>query len=111
MKNFIQPGETVTLVAPYDVASGAGFLVGAIFAVAVVAALNGSAVEGRTEGVVDLPRTTGAGTDWTPGTRLYWDNAARTITKTAAGNTLIGVSVTAAAVGDATGRVRLNGSF
>lgn len=111
MKNYVQDGNIVTLAAPYDVASGAGFLVGAIFAVACAAALATMAVEGKTRGVFDLARTTGAGTDWTAGTRLYWDNAAKTLTKTAGGNTLIGVALTAALVGDAVGRIRLNGSF
>lgn len=111
MKNYVQDGTTLPLIAPYDVASGAGFLVGAIFAVACAAALSGAPVEGKTKGVFDLARVTGASTDWTAGTRLYWDNTAKVITKTASGNTLIGVALTAAAIGDATGRVRLNGSF
>ena len=37
MKNFIQPGDTVTAVAPYDVASGGGALIGLLFGVAVTA--------------------------------------------------------------------------
>ena len=32
--NFIQPGDTLTLTAPYTVASGAGAKVGSIFGVA-----------------------------------------------------------------------------
>ena len=35
MKNYIQPGNTITLTAPYDVNSGDGLLVGAIFGVAI----------------------------------------------------------------------------
>jgi len=34
MKNYVQPGNTITLTAPYAVASGDGLLVGAIFGVA-----------------------------------------------------------------------------
>lgn len=37
MRNYIQPGNTITLMAPYDVTSGGGLLVGAIFGVAGVA--------------------------------------------------------------------------
>ena len=33
MKNFVQPGNTITLTAPYAVASGDGLLVGYIFGV------------------------------------------------------------------------------
>ena len=45
MKNYTQRGDTLTLVAPYDVVSGAGMLVGAIFAVASNTAKSGDAVE------------------------------------------------------------------
>ena len=34
MKNFIQPGNTITLAAPAAVTSGSGLLVGAIFGIA-----------------------------------------------------------------------------
>ena len=34
MKNYVQPGNTITLTAPYAVTSGDGFLVGSIFGVA-----------------------------------------------------------------------------
>ena len=111
MKNFVQPGETVTLTAPYAVTSGGGLLVGSIFGIATATAASGAEVEVLIEGVVDHARATGASTDWTAGTKIYWDNTNKVITKTATSNTLIGIAMTAAAVGDATGRVRLNGSF
>lgn len=104
MKNFIQPGEALTLIAPYDVASGGGFLVGSIFAVASIAAVNGAEVVGRTVGVFDLAKATGAVTQ---GAKLYWDNTNKVLTTTASGNTQIGTAVRAAASGDATARVRL----
>jgi len=34
MKNFVQPGKTITLTAPYAVTSGDGLLVGSVFGVA-----------------------------------------------------------------------------
>lgn len=104
MKNFIQPGEALTLIAPYDVASGGGFLVGSIFAVASIAAVNGAEVVGRTVGVYDLPKATGAVTQ---GAKLYWDNTNKVLTTTASGNTLVGTAVRAQQSGDATARVRL----
>ena len=36
MKNYIQPGKTISLAAPYAVTSGDGLLVGAIFGIAVM---------------------------------------------------------------------------
>ncbi len=108
MKNYTQRGDTLTLVAPYDVASGAGMLVGAIFAVAATTAKAGDAVEGDVVGCFDLPKAAGAVTQ---GAKLYWDNTARVVTTVATNNTLIGVATRAAANGDATANVRLNGAF
>ena len=105
MKNFIQDGHILTLAAPYDVASGAGLLVGSIFGVSTAAALNTKPVEARVVGVYDLLKT--AGQAPTQGAKAYWDNAAKSVTTVSAGNTLIGVFTRAALGGDATGRVRL----
>jgi predicted RecA/RadA family phage recombinase len=105
MKNFIQPGDTLTLLAPRTLATaGLGILVGALFAVAVNPAASGAAVESLTEGVFDLPKAAGA---ITQGAKVYWDNTAFNVTTTSSGNTLIGVATQAAASGDATARIRL----
>jgi predicted RecA/RadA family phage recombinase len=111
MKNYTQKGDTLTLTAPYALTAGQGALIGSIFGIAVTDIANGAQGEFNLVGCYSHARATGAGTDWTPGTRLYWDNAARVITKTLTSNTLIGVATAAAAVGDATGNVRLNGAF
>lgn len=109
MKNYVQPGDTLTLTAPYAVASGAGLLVGSIFGVATAAAASGAAVEAAVTGVFDLAKATGAA--WTVGARIYWDDTAKNCTTTASTNKLIGVAVAAAASGDTVGRVRLSGAF
>lgn len=108
MKNFVQKGENLDLVAPRALASGEGFLVGSLFAVASAAAALNAPVVGVTVGVFDLPKAAGAVTQ---GQRLYWDNAAFNVTTTVGSNTLIGVAAAAAASGAATARVRLNGTF
>lgn len=109
MKNFVQPGINLTLVAPYALASGDGALVGLIFAVATGAAANGGTFEGVTEGVFDL---TALSTDTaTVGAAIYWDNTNKRCTTTASGNTKIGVATQAKASGDTTVRVRLNAVF
>jgi predicted RecA/RadA family phage recombinase len=99
MRNYKSSGTRLTLTAPYDVASGAGFLVGTIFAIALFAALSGQKVEGERNGLVTLPKAAGAVTQ---GQKLYWDDAAKLVTTTAAGNKLIGAAAVAAANGDAT---------
>jgi predicted RecA/RadA family phage recombinase len=109
MKNYVQPGNVATVAAPYDVASGAGLKVGALFGVATVAALSGQALEAQLAGVFDLAKATGQA--WSVGDKLYWDDTNKNCTTTASGNTLIGVALAAAVSGATTGRVRLNGSF
>jgi predicted RecA/RadA family phage recombinase len=109
MKNFVQPGDTLTVTAPYDVASGAGMLVGLIFVVAAFAALSGAQVEGVTKGVFDL--TALSADTATVGAAIYWDNTNKRCTTTSSGNTKIGVATQAKANGDTTVRVRLNGVF
>lgn len=107
MKNFVQPGETVSVAAPYAVASGGGALVGSLFGVATATAANGADVELVTEGMFDLAKATGAGTAFTVGAKAYWDNTNKVVTPVSSGNTLIGVATLAASTSDTTGRVRL----
>lgn len=109
MKNYLQNGDTVTLVAPADVASGAGVLVGSLFGVALTTQKSGENVEARVTGVVDLAKVTAQA--WsTVGLLIYWDNTAKNATTTSTSNKLIGVNVATAANPSATGRVRLNGA-
>ncbi|HGG04732.1 MAG TPA: DUF2190 family protein [Aliiroseovarius sp.] len=108
MKNYIQPGDTVTVAAPADVLSGAGVLVGALFGVAAYDALTAADVEISRRGVFDLAKTSAQA--WTQGAKIYWDNSAKVCTTTASGNTLIGVAVLAAANPSSTGRVLLDGA-
>ncbi|SNT09792.1 DUF2190 family protein [Antarctobacter heliothermus] len=110
-KNFIQPGGTITLTAPYAVASGDGLLVGSIFGVAAGDAAITEPVETALVGVFDLKKV--ASQAWSAGDKVYWDNTNKEATKTATANTLIGVAVEAVAggAGDVIGRVRLNASF
>jgi predicted RecA/RadA family phage recombinase len=108
MKNFVRHGNSVPVAAPAGgLASGAGYLAGAIFGVASTAAAEGETVELAVVGVFDLPKTSAQA--WTVGAKVYWDGANAVATTTASGNTLIGVAFAAAANPSAVGRVRLNG--
>ena len=111
MKNYVQPGNTITLTAPYAVESGDGLLVGAIFGVATGAAVNGDSIEAALVGVFDLTKV--GSQAWAVGDKVYWDNTAKQATKTATDNTLIGAAVEAvgSGAGETVGRVRLNASF
>lgn len=108
MKNFVQPGDVITLAAPYQVASGDGLLVGSIFGIATGNAENGAEVEAKLSGVFDLKKTSAQA--WTAGALVYWDNTAKECTTTATSNKLIGTAIAAAGNPSATGRVRLNGA-
>jgi predicted RecA/RadA family phage recombinase len=111
MKNFVQPGNTITLAAPAAVTSGSGILVGAIFGIAAHDAASGEPVETVTAGVFDLNKV--GSEAWSVGDKVYWDNTDKRATKVATDNTLIGVALSAVGSGanETTGRVRLNGSF
>jgi len=109
MKNFIQLGATITMLAPYAVASGNGLLVGSIFGVAANDALSGESVEAKRDGVFSLPCLS---TDTVAaGAKLYWDNTNRRLTTTATNNTLVGAAVAAKAAGVSTVTVLLDGAI
>ena len=111
MKNYIQPGNTVTLTAPYARDSGEGAKVGSIFGVATGTVANGAEGEFNLVGVVELAKA--ASQAWTQGVAVYWDDTAKNVTTTVGSNLKIGVAVKAVAggAGDVLGTVRLNGSF
>lgn len=113
-KNFIQPGDRLTLTvtddsSAVDIKSGEGYLLGSIFGVAITDVAAGEEGAFETTGVWELPKTSAQA--WTVGQKIYWNNSSRVATTAASGNTLIGVAVAAAANPSDVGRVRLNGSF
>jgi len=108
MKNFIQPGESVELLAPYDVSSGGGVLSGALFGVASIDAKTGETLNIARRGVFSLAKTSAQA--WTVGQKVYWDDANKVATTTASGNTLLGVAHAAAANPSSVGEVLLDGA-
>lgn len=108
--NFVQPGETLEFVAPSGgVVSGQGYVIGALFVVALGSAAAGSLFRGSTCGVWDLPKA--ATVTPAAGSVAFWSNTAKTLTgTTATGLFPIGVFTEAPAAGDATVNVRLNGT-
>jgi predicted RecA/RadA family phage recombinase len=111
MKNYVQPGNTITLTAPYAVTSGDGLLVGSVFGIASADAALNDPVEAALTGVFDLTKV--GSQAWTAGVKVYWDDTNKRATSVATSNTLIGVATEAVAggAGDTIGRVRLNASF
>jgi predicted RecA/RadA family phage recombinase len=108
MKNFVQKGDTLPLVAPYARLGGEGALIGALFAVAVANVDNAVEGEFTTRGVYDLTAlSSDAGAQ---GAKVYWDNTNKRCTVSASGNTLIGALTKAKVADETTMRVRLNGT-
>jgi predicted RecA/RadA family phage recombinase len=106
--NYVQPGKTLTLTAPYIVASGAGALIGNIFGVALQALAATVAGEFATQGVWSLAKTSGQA--WAVGEKIYWDNVnKRCDNLPSAGFVRIGIATAVAANPSSTGYVRLDG--
>lgn len=107
MKNYLSPGETVTLTAPAETASGDGVLVGSIFGVAQADAAAGAPVVLVRRGRFTLPKS--GAEAWAEGDPVYWDGAV--CTAEASGNVLIGAATAPAASPSATGTVLLDGTI
>jgi predicted RecA/RadA family phage recombinase len=107
MKNFVQPGNTLSVIAAAVAVGGAGVRQGVLFGVASHDAKVGEPLEITTCGVFSLPKATG--TAWAVGDALYWNGTACT-KATTAGNLFIGCAVSAQLSADAAGDVRLNGA-
>jgi predicted RecA/RadA family phage recombinase len=107
MKNYLQAGAVLSLLAPYAVAAGVGCKVGSIIGVTTAAAGNGAAVDLAVVGVFEVAKVSAQA--WTVGLAIYWDDSAKLFTSTASTNTLAGVAVAAAANPTATGVVSVRG--
>lgn len=106
MKNYIQPGDSITVPAPSDVKSGDLVVVGDLFGVAQFSAASGDPVEISTKGVFGLPKVSAQA--WAVGAKVYYVAADKNISTTATGNTFIGHATEAAANPSEFGAVRLS---
>ena len=109
-QNYIQPGDTVTCIAPTGgTVSGVPFLNGTAGAGKVVVALQtvavGKEVECAIGGVYELVKTPTLVVKTFD--LLYWDNTAKQVNKTASGNTLMGFAAKDEIAASSTVRVRL----
>jgi len=107
--NYVQEGDVLNLVAPAGgVASGTGYLIGTIFAVALADAAATYNFPGQVMGVFTLPKTSAQA--WTQGQKIYWDDGNSRCDSDSTAGQLIGIATTAAANPSSTGVVRLNGA-
>lgn len=74
MKNFLQPGGTLDLIAPSGgVVSGAPVLIGSILAVPVANAAQTLVFAGAVEGVFELAKLTA--NTWVAGDKVNWNDS------------------------------------
>lgn len=105
--NYKAPGDTLTLTAPYDVDSGEGAKVGAIFGVAQSDVASGAEGEFKTEGVHELVKDDSAA--WAAGDRIYWNDSTKECANDSAAGMLIGYATEAALEAADVGNVKLCG--
>lgn len=106
-RNFVQPGDVITLTAPVAVKSGGVVHVGALIGVAAYDAPEGAEVETALTGVFELPKGKAA---LEQGALAYWDANSKTVTDSAdADLPLLGAVVAGTGADVGLCRVRLNG--
>lgn len=103
MKNYIQPGRTVTIPSPAAVASGDVVIVGNLAGIAAGDAATGDPLDLTLEGVFTLDKV--AANVVAVGAPIYWNGTLATVTAT--DNDRIGTAVAAAAASTGTVAVRL----
>ena len=100
MKNYVQPGDTLTVAAPSGgVVSGAAVVIGNLRGFATATAAEGADVAIARKGVF---RTSikATGVAWAVGDLIYLKADGTEFNKTASGNTLFGFCAAPAASGD-----------
>lgn len=108
MKNYIQPGDVITVTAPATVASGAGVLIGSLFGIAAGDAETGEPLDLATRGVFTMPKESAHVIS--VGEPVYFDDAAGDVgEEDTAHLARIGVAVEAAGNGATSVAVRLDG--
>ena len=104
MKNFVQPGDIVDIVAPSGgTTSGVGVLVGQLFGIAETTATAGNRVAIAVTGVFDIAKTSALAI--TAGDPLYWDDTNKCVNKTAASQHKVGIAIADAGNPSATVRM------
>lgn len=103
---FVQPGDVLDLDPGATVASGTGHLFGAaLFGVAAVDAVSGTASAFIVEGVVTIAKTSALAI--AVGDRLFWDATNSVVNKTVTAQQQVGIAVAAAANPSATVKMLL----
>lgn len=109
MRNYVQRGDTLDIIAAAAVASGDVVIKGSIIGIANADAVIGDTFALDVVGVFNLPKVAALAIG--QGDTVYWDSANGLVNKTAGGNTKLGVATEAVPNPSANVSVRLNGAF
>lgn len=91
MNNYVHEGTVIDIVAPYEVDTGQGVLVGELFGIATSWASPGEQLTIRLNGVFDLVRLMDQ--DWNIGDPIYWDLAERRFVRRGLGHRKVAVAI------------------
>ena len=95
--NFVQPGTTVTMVAPSGGATaGVGILIGQLFGVALETVIEGANFEMAVEGVFTLAKKDE--TAIAAGAPVYWDDTLKQVDDNSTSQKEVGIAVEGKAV-------------
>jgi predicted RecA/RadA family phage recombinase len=106
---FVHDGSSIDYTPSSAVAAGDVVVQADLIGVAKVDIAANALGSLAVVGVFDLPKATSGGSALPAGTTVYWDATNKQATTTSTGNKQLGKVVAAAADGDATVRVRLDG--
>ena len=95
--NYVQPGTTVTMVAPSGGATaGVGILIGQLFGVALETVIEGANFEMAVEGVFTLAKKDE--TAIAAGAPVYWDDTLKQVDDNSTSQKEVGIAVEGKAV-------------
>ena len=105
MRNFIQPGRTLTIPSPAAVASGDVVIDGYLAGIAAGDAATGAPLDLTVEGVFEIGKIAADG--FAVGARVYWNATEDLATTVVGSNVRLGTAVEAAPAESGTVKVRL----
>lgn len=108
MKNFVQKGDSITVVAPSGgFTAGVLYIVNELIGVAATTVLEGESGVLVTEGCFDLSKTSAQA--WAVGEEIFYLTNGKCANASATGAIKVGLASATAANPSSTGNVRLNG--
>jgi predicted RecA/RadA family phage recombinase len=111
MKIYYGKGDSINIIAPFNLTGGQGLQIKAIFGIVGADTLAGLQAALHLVGEMAITTKVSAQT-WAVGDSVYWDNDLKNFANaTVSGGIKIGVVTEIAASGQTNAKIRLNGTF